>query len=77
MKVDQLILGKYRLLEYLNSGGFSSVFRAREEMTNRNVAIKALAKTAYLAGRMKFFAKRVSSDVKNLGTSKYCLDSHS
>ena len=54
MQIDQLILGKYRLLEYLNSGGFSSVFRAREEMTNRDVAIKALAKTAYPAGRMKF-----------------------
>ena len=54
MQIDQLILGKYRLLEYLNSGGFSSVFRAREEMTNREVAIKALAKTAYPASRMKF-----------------------
>ena len=54
MQIDQLILGKYRLLEFLNSGGFSSVFRAREEMTNRTVAIKALAKTAYPASRMKF-----------------------
>ena len=54
MQIDQLILGKYRLLEFLNSGGFSSVFRAREEMTNRDVAIKALAKTAYPASRMKF-----------------------
>ena len=54
MQIDQLILGKYRLLEFLNSGGFSSVFRAREEMTNRIVALKALAKTAYPASRMKF-----------------------
>ena len=54
MQIDQLILDKYRLLEFLNSGGFSSVFRAREEMTNRIVAIKALAKTAYPASRMKF-----------------------
>ena len=54
MQIDQLILGKYRLLEFLNSGGFSSVFRAREEMTNRIVAIKALTKTAYPASRMKF-----------------------
>ena len=54
MQIDQLILGKYRLLEFLNSGGFSSVFRAREEMTNREVAIKALAKTAYPASRIKF-----------------------
>ena len=54
MQIDQLILGKYRLLEFLSSGGFSSVFRAREEMTNRIVALKALAKTAYPASRMKF-----------------------
>ena len=54
MQIDQLILGKYRLLEYLNSGGFSSVFRAREEMTNRDVAIKALTKTAYPPSRMRF-----------------------
>ncbi len=54
MQIDQLILGKYRLLEYLNSGGFSSVFRAREEMTNREVAIKALPKTAYPSSRLKF-----------------------
>ena len=54
MQINELILGKYRLLEYLSSGGFSSVFRAREEMTNRIVAIKALAKTAYPASRMKY-----------------------
>ena len=54
MQIDELVLGKYRLLEFLNSGGFSSVFRAREEMTNRIVALKALAKTAYPASRMKF-----------------------
>ena len=54
MQIDELVLGKYRLLEFLNSGGFSSVFRAREEMTNRTVALKALAKTAYPASRMKF-----------------------
>ncbi len=54
MQIDQLILGKYRLLEFLNSGGFSSVFRAREELTNRIVAIKALTKVAYPPSRMKF-----------------------
>lgn len=54
MQVDELILGKYRLKEFLSSGGFSSVFRAREEMTKRTVALKALAKAAYPAGRIKF-----------------------
>ncbi len=54
MKINQLILGKYRLLDYLSSGSFSSVFRAREEMTNRIVAIKALSKDAYPADRMRY-----------------------
>lgn len=54
MKINELILGKYRLLEYLSSGSFSSVFRAREEMTNRIVAIKALSKDAYPVDRMRY-----------------------
>lgn len=54
MKVNELILGKYRLLEYLSSGSFSSVFRAREEMTNRIVAIKALSKDAYPEDRIRY-----------------------
>ncbi len=54
MKINELILGKYRLLEYLSSGSFSSVFRAREEMTNRIVAIKALSKDAYPADRTRY-----------------------
>ena len=54
MKINELILGKYRLLEYLGSGSFSSVFRAREEMTNRIVAIKALSRDAYPADRMRY-----------------------
>ncbi len=54
MKINEKILGKYRLLEYLSSGSFSSVFRAREEMTNRIVALKALSKDAYPADRMRY-----------------------
>ncbi len=54
MKINEKILGKYRLLELLGSGSFSSVFRAREEMTNRTVAIKALSKDAYPADRMRY-----------------------
>lgn len=54
MRINELILGKYRLLEYLSGGSFSSVFRAREEMTNRIVAIKALAKDAYPEDRIRY-----------------------
>ncbi len=61
MKINELILGKYRLLEYLNSGSFSSVFRAREEMTNRIVAIKALSKDAYPAERMRYLRSELKA----------------
>ncbi len=61
MKINELILGKYRLLEYLNSGSFSSVFRAREEMTNRIVALKALSKDAYPADRMRYLQSELKA----------------
>lgn len=67
MNIDELILGKYRLLEYLNSGTFSSVFRAREEMTNRIVAIKALTKEAYPPGRMRYLLDEFQSMAKISG----------
>lgn len=61
MKINELILGKYRLLEYLSSGSFSSVFRAREEMTDRIVAIKALSKDAYPADRMRYLSTELKA----------------
>ena len=67
MKINELILGKYRLQEYLGSGSFSSVFRAREEMTNRTVAIKALPKDAYPPGRMPYFFSEIKSMSKICG----------
>ena len=59
MNINELILGKYRLLEYLGSGSFSSVFRAREELTDRIVAIKALSKDAYPADRMRYLSSEL------------------
>ena len=67
MKINELILGKYRLLEYLSSGSFSSVFRAREEMTNRIVAIKALPKDAYPAHRKRYLLDEMRSMSKIWG----------
>ena len=61
MKIDQLILGKYRLEEYLSSGSFSSVFRAREELTERIVAIKAISKDAYPADRIRYLRTELQS----------------
>lgn len=67
MKINEKILGKYRLLELLGSGGFSSVFRAREEMTNRIVALKALSKDAYPTDRMRYLLTELQSMSKISG----------
>ena len=61
MRINELILGKYRLLEYLSGGSFSSVFRAREELTSRIVAIKALSKDAYPEDRIRYLRSELEA----------------
>ena len=44
-KPGPLVLDRYELLERIGSGGFSTVYRARDHRMGREVAIKAVRRT--------------------------------
>ena len=69
MQIHGLVLGKYRIEKLINNGSFASVFRAKEELTNRTVAIKVLPKTVYPSGRMRYLLTELSAMGRNWGHS--------
>ena len=69
MQINGLALGKYRIEKLINNGSFASVFRAKEEFTNRTVAIKVLPKSIYPTGRMRYLLTELSAMGRNWGHS--------
>ena len=69
MQINGLVLGKYRVEKLINNGSFASVFRAKEEFTNRTVAIKVLPKSIYPTGRMRYLLTELSAMGRNWGHS--------
>ena len=67
MQLDGLVLGKYWIETLINSGSFASVFRAKEQLTNRIVAIKTLSKSSYPPGRMRYLLTELSAMGLNWG----------
>ena len=67
MQINGLVLGKYRIEKLINNGSFASVFRAKEEFTNRTVAIKVLPKSIYPTGRMRYLLTELSAMGRNWG----------
>jgi serine/threonine protein kinase len=67
MQINGLVLGKYRIERLINNGSFASVFRAKEELTSRIVAIKALPKSVYPSGRLRYLLTELSAMTLNWG----------
>ena len=69
MQIHGLVLEKYRIEKLINNGSFASVFRAKEEFTNRTVAIKVLPKSIYPTARMRYLLTELSAMGRNWGHS--------
>lgn len=63
MHINGFILDKYRIEKLIGNGTFSAVFKAKEKMCNRTVAIKALYKDTYKKGVIKY----LEAETKSMG----------
>ena len=55
MRINKLLLNKYRIEKLISQGSFSTVFRATEQLIKRTVAIKVIPRSVYTGNRIRYF----------------------
>ena len=66
------VLGHYRILDKIGSGGMGEVYRARDERLKRNVAIKILSSQWGVGSEMKHLLLREAQSASSLNDPHIC-----
>ena len=66
------VLGHYRILDKIGSGGMGEVYRARDERLKRNVAIKILSSQWSVGTEMKHLLLREAQSASSLNDPHIC-----
>ncbi len=66
------VLGHYRILEKIGSGGMGEVYRARDEQLKRNVAIKILSPQSGVSAEIKHVLLREAQSASSLNDPHIC-----